>query len=220
LYLDAALAALSLVVFASLIKEGPLRLKYGKAMKTSQAVRNLEVWKAGGIWGFSFATIFAFTTWFPTLFNKFRGTGPIYANLLASIFMLAGILCVPIYGWILHRIKRRRIILTANFVSVALILGVMPYLPDPAVILAVAVMGASAFMIVPTVMMLPARILGQSSAGTGYGILTACLSLAITTAPPLIGLIIDTTGTLTPSFIGMALFPVGGAIAAYTLKGA
>lgn len=96
LYLDAALAILSLVVFVSLIKEGPLKLAHGKAMKTSKAVRNLEIWKAGGIYGFSFATVFAFTTWFPTLFERFRGTDPIYANLLATVVMLAGILSVPI----------------------------------------------------------------------------------------------------------------------------
>jgi predicted MFS family arabinose efflux permease len=220
LYLDTALAILSLVVFASLIREGPLKLKEERRMKTGQVVRNTEVWKAGGIWGFSFATVFAFTTWFPTLFERFRGTDPIHANLLATVVMYAGIVCIPIYGWIVNRIKHRKRILTANFVSSALILGIMPYFPEPAVILAVAVLGASVFMIVPTVMMMPPQILGQSAAGTGYGILTACLSLAIVTAPPFIGLIIDMTGMLTPSFIGMALFPIGGAIAAYTLKDA
>lgn len=100
LYLDAALAILSLVVFVSLIKEGPLKLAHGKAMKTSQAVRNLEIWKAGGIYGFSFATVFAFTTWFPTLFERFRGTDPIYANLLATVVMLVGIICADLWLYI------------------------------------------------------------------------------------------------------------------------
>jgi MFS family permease len=50
LYLDTALATLSLVVFASLIREGPLKLKEEKTLKTGQVVRNTEVWKAGGIW--------------------------------------------------------------------------------------------------------------------------------------------------------------------------
>jgi predicted MFS family arabinose efflux permease len=218
LYLDAALATLSLVVFVSLIKEGPVKLTYEKRMKAHQAVRNLEIWKAGCIYAFSFATIFTFTTWFPTLFERFKGTDPIYANLLATVVMLAGIICVPIYGWILHRIRHRRIILIANFLSLALMLGIMPYLPDQAVIFAVAIMGTSAFMIVPTTMMLPPQILGQSAAGTGYGILTTCMSLAVATAPPFIGLIIDMTNKLTPSFIGMALFPTVGAIAAYALK--
>jgi nitrate/nitrite transporter NarK len=84
----------------SLIKEGPLKLAHGKAMKTSQAVRNLEIWKAGGIYGFSFATVFAFTTWFPTLFERFRGTDPIYANLLATVVMLAGIICADLWLYI------------------------------------------------------------------------------------------------------------------------
>jgi len=218
LYLDAALAVSGLAVFILVIKEGPLKLKSEKTAKVGQAVRNLEIWKAGGIWGFSFATVFAFTTWFPTLFERFRGTDPIYANLIATTIMLAAILCVPAYGWILHRIKHRRLVLILNFLSLTLILVGIPHLPDTTVVLAVAVMGASAFMIVPIVLMLPPRILGQAATGTGYGILTACLSLAIATAPPFVGLIIDMTNMLTPSFMGMALFPTVGALTAYALK--
>ena len=218
LYLDTGLVITSLILFVFIVKIGPFKEERIEGLNFKKTLKNLEIWKAGMIWALCFASILSFTTWSPTLFEKFKEMNPFEASLLPSILMFAAILSTPIYGFFSNRIGRERLIMLGSFLSMAVILVVIDHLFGVVLMSFVAILGILAFMMVPIILMMPPKILGPSLSGTGYGILTICLMLGMTIAPIFIGWIIDITKSSTLSFMGMALFSIIGAVIAFLIS--
>jgi MFS family permease len=215
-YIGTAVAALNAIVFPILVREGPFRRERGPVSR--QALRSVEAWKVGVTWLLFNGAALSFTTWSPKVFEDFRGMNPVQASLLASILMLAAIPCTPLFGSISDRIGRRRPLMVTGSTLMAGALVAVAYSPDATLRVLIVALGVVAAMVPPMVMALPPEILGPAQAGTGFGIITICLNTGIAVTSPLIGLLLDTTGSPTMSFLGMALFAAAGAAVAYTLK--
>lgn len=213
-----AMAILNIIIFTILAKEGPLKREHDGGLSGHQALKSVETWKVGVVWLLFSAAALSFTTWSPKVFEDFKGMSPIYASFLASILMLAAMPCVPLFGWISDRIGKRRPLMVIGSALMAGAFAAVAYTSDMALIASIVALGVTAALVPPMVMALPPEILGSALAGTGFGIVAICLNTGIALAPPFIGFLIDTTGSPTLSFGGMALFSAIGAIVAYTLR--
>jgi len=219
-YLGTAVAAASVVVFALIIKEGPIKRakEFGQRPNVRAALTNLEIWKVGFVWGFFNTTAIAFLTWAPTLFERFRKFDPVYASLLASVLMIAAIPFVPVYGWASDKIGRRKPFMIGGSLLMALALMASGFALGFSLILSVTILGIAASMVPPLVMTMPPEILNPGSVGIGFGLLTVCQNIGIVLGPPLAGYLLASTDSMELTFIGTAVFAILGSFVAYTLK--
>jgi MFS family permease len=73
-YIGTILAAMSVILFVFIVKEGPLKRdeQTAQKLKPITALKNFEIWKVGLVWIFFNATALAFLTWAPTIFERFE----------------------------------------------------------------------------------------------------------------------------------------------------
>lgn len=218
-YFSTIIAVLAIAIFTMIVKEGPLKHEsYGKRLSVSQALKNIEVWKVGGVWLLFNASALSFTTWAPKLFEDYKGFDPIYASFLPTVLMLVAIPFVPVSGWISDRVRKRKLLMVLGCLLMTLALIASAYTSNLVLVASIVVLGIAASLVPPIASALPAEILGPRLASIGFGVTAICLNASVAVAPPLIGYIIDATRSLTLGFIGMALFSLVGSIVAYTLK--
>ncbi|NIM45574.1 MAG: MFS transporter [Nitrososphaeria archaeon] len=217
-YVGVAITTVSIIIFSLLVKEGPYKEENNRISIVGHALRNAEIWKIAVTWLFFNAAAISFTTWTPKLFEEFRGFEPFYASFLASMLMLGAMPFVPIFGWISDHVGRRKPFMVTGSILMALALVSVAYATDMALMASIVALGITAAMVPPIVMALPSEILGPSSAGTGFGVVAMCLNIGIAFAPPLVGLIIDATGSPALSFISMAAFSALAAATSFTVK--
>jgi len=217
-YVSTAIAILNVATFTLMVKQGPYRPDHNEAVDPLRALRNVEIWKVGVTWLLFNAAAISFTTWAPKIFEDFKNMNPFYASLLASVLMLAAIPCVPLFGWISDKLGRRRLLMIIGSALMAGAFIAVAYTSATSMTVSIAALGITAAMVPPMVMALSPEILGPSLAGTGFGIVAICLNIGIALAPPIVGLLIDTTQSLALVFSAMALFSAMGAIVAITLR--
>jgi MFS family permease len=219
-YIGTTVAAISVAVFALIVREGPL--KHGKESRRTPKVRtalaNLEIWKVGLVWGFFNTTAIAFLTWAPTALERFRNLEPVKASLLAGVLMIAAIPFVPVFGWASDKTGRRKPFMIAGSLLMALALIASGFASGFSLALSVIALGIAASMVPPLVMTMPPEILNPDSVGIGFGVLTMCQNIGITFGPPFTGYLLATTNAMESTFIGTAVFAVVGSFVAYTLK--
>lgn len=219
-YVGTVLAVVDAIVFAAIIREGPLKgqRKLAEAGGLTHAVRNGEIWKASLVWMFFNTTAIAFLSWAPTFFQDFKGLEPFYASLLASVLMYAAVVFVPIFGWASDKFGKRKPFMVAGSIMMALALISTAYTFDLTLILSVLVLGMAAAMVPPIVMTVTAESLPSNLAGTGFSIVTLCQNIGITLSAPLAGYLIERTQSLSLTFFGISLFAFAGAIVALMLR--
>jgi len=219
-YVGTILAILSSIIFAAIIREGPLKgePKSTSAEEVKHALKNVEVWKVSLVWMFFNITAIAFLSWAPTLFQTFRDLEPLYASLLASVLMYAAVLFVPFFGLMSDRTGRRKPFMVVGSILLGLALIASSYVLGFTLLLSVLVLGIAAAMVPPLVMTVTAESLPSNLAGTGFSIVTFCQNIGITLSAPLAGYIIQTTQSISLTFFGISLFSFAGAITALTLK--
>src|SRR3990170_7359951 len=216
-YVSLTIGLAATAIFAVVIKEGPF-VRHQTTASARQAISNFEIWKVGLVWLFFSAAGISFTTWAPTLFATFQNMSEVNASFLATLLMWAAIFCSPIYGYLSDKIGRRKpfaiagaFLMTLSFVSLA-------FTSNLALVASILALGITAAMIPPVVSALPAEILGTNLASIGFGITAIGLNVGATLSQPIIGYLIDSTKSYTPSFLGMAALSAAGAVVAYTLK--
>lgn len=219
-YVGTVVALVTAILFAIVIREGPLKgeRKPIGAEEVKRAVKNAEVWKASLVWMFFNTTAIAFLSWAPTLFQDFKGLERFPASLLASVLMYAAVVFVPLFGWATDKSGRRKPFVFAGSILMALALNATAYAFGFTLLLSVLVLGMAAAMVPPIVMTISAESLPPNMAGTGFSIVTLCQNIGITLSAPLAGYLLQTTQSLSLTFLGISLFAFAGAITALTLK--
>ena len=219
-YVGTIVAALSVILFALIVKEGPLkRIEEPKQKpKVKSALTNFEIWKVGLVWSFFNATAIAFLTWAPTMFQRFRDFDPVSASLLASVIMIASIPSVPFFGWASDKTRRRKPFMIAGSFLMGLALIASGFSWGFSLLLSVIVLGITDSMVPPLVMTMPSEILNPCSVGIGFGILTMCQNIGITVGSPLAGYLLISTGSMELTSMGIAMFALLGSLVTYTLK--
>jgi len=219
-YVGTVVALVTAIIFAIVIREGPLRgeRKSVGAEEVKHAVKNVEVWKASLVWMFFNTAAIAFLSWAPTLFQDFKGLEPLYASIFSSILMYAAVVFVPFFGWASDKSGRRKPFMVAGSILMALALVSTAYSFDLTLLLSVIILGTAAATVPPMVMAITAESLPPNLAGTGFSIVTLCQNIGITLSAPLAGYLIQTTRSLLLTFLGISLFAFAGAVTALTLK--
>jgi len=217
-YVGLVLGIVVTLVFAALIREGPLAQRR-VSVNTGLAVKNLELWKIGLVWLVFQAAALSFTTWAPTLVERFRGVPKVQAGFLVSLLGWAAIFCVPVYGWLSDRTGRRRPFLIVGFFLMTLSLAAVAFVPDAALVASVIALGVTSAMIPPIAQALPSEIMGASMASVGFGVLNICGNIGAALSQPMIGFILDSTSSYVLSVIAMAVFAAIGAVAGLSLRG-
>jgi MFS family permease len=92
------------------------------------------------------------------------------------------------------------------------------YTSNIALVASILALGVTAGMVPSIASALPAEILGLTLASVGFGITGLCMNLGAALAQPLIGFLLDVTGSYTLCLLGMAALSAIGALVAYTLK--
>lgn len=219
-YVGSAVAVVAAFIFVLTVREGPLKGEQAQVQwkNAGQAFRSAEVWKASVIWMLFNATAIAFLTFAPRLFETFKGLDPLYARILASVLMYAAAVLVPVFGWASDKSGKRKPFMIMGGVMLGLALNAASYASGFSLILSITVLGIAAAMVPPLVMAVTADSLPPHLAGTGFSIVTFCQNIGIAASGPIAGYILQTTGRLESTFLGISLFSFAAAIAALTLK--
>jgi MFS family permease len=216
-YIGLIIGLAATAVYGLLIREGPF-VRNQTTTSARHAIGNLEIWKVGLVWLFFNAAALSFTTWAPTLFEKFQNMSEVSASFLPTLLMWAAIFCVPLFGYLSDRTGKRKPFVISGALLMTLAFVSFAFTSSLTLVASILTLGITAAMIPPIVSALPAEILGPSLASIGFGITAIGLNIGATLAQPLIGFLIDSTGSYAPAFYGMAVLSLIGAITAYTLK--
>lgn len=216
-YVSAIIGLIALAVFAAVVKEGPfLREKTNLSMR--QALGNFEVWKVGLVWLFFNASALAFTTWGEKLFETFREVPTVEASIFASLLMWTAIFFVPVFGYLSDRIGKRKVFAIVGLFLMTMAFVALSFSSGLALIASIMFLGFAAGMTPPIASALPAEILGPDLASVGFGVTGTCLNIGASLAQPLIGALLDATGSYAVCMMGMASLSALGVLVSAALK--
>jgi predicted MFS family arabinose efflux permease len=208
--------AATLVFFVATRKSPPKEQKM--KMSVRRAIRNFEIWKVGLIWLFYSSAILAFTTWAPTLFERFKELSLVDASFLASLVMWIAIIGNPLYGWISDRTGKRKLFILTGFFLTMLSFIAIAYASNLMLVVTVILLGITSAIVYPIMSTLPLEILGPDLASIGFGIAGTCQNIGIAFSQPVVGLILDLTGSYQFSLLGLAVLSAIGTVVAFSLK--
>jgi len=217
-FIGAIIGIFAIATFTMVVRETP-EVESKQKLKVRPALKNFEVWKVGLVWLFYSAAILSFTTWASTLFVAFKGMTLVNASLLASIIMWIAIVCNPFYGWLSDRISRRKLLLLSGSFLMTLSFIALAFTSSLMLMVFVIILGLTSASMYPAMSALPADILGPGLASIGFGITGLCNNIGVAFSQPLIGFILDLTGSYAFCLLGMAALSTIGTFFAYTLIG-
>ncbi|NIQ32406.1 MAG: MFS transporter [Nitrososphaeria archaeon] len=140
------------------------------------------------------------------------------ASSLTAIQPLVHVFAVPIYGWILDRTGKVRVLLTMGMTLKAVSFVMMAYSWNVYLAASIAVSGVTAAMVPPASQVVPSKVLGSSLASVGFAVMLTCFNIGVGIFPPLIGYVIDLTNSYVFSFLAMMAFTLVGGVVAYTIR--
>lgn len=218
LYISAILALLNVFIFLLIVKEASSRNEHRPYANPRPALTNIEIWKVGLVWLFFNAAMISFTTWSPKIFQDWLGMDPVYASFLALLAMGIQIFFGPIFGWVSDRTGRRKpFIFFASVLFTGLLVS-MAFTSYPLLVLLILGLGITGSFFSPILNSLPPSILAPGSISTGFGIISICGAIGVVFAAPLIGLVLDVSGSSTLSYFAMAVFAGFAILASFVLK--
>jgi MFS family permease len=216
-YVGFAVAVSATAIFVAVVKEGPFSQRE-IVTSARQAIGNPEIWKLSLVWLCFQAAALSFTTWGPTLFERFRSVLNVQASVCASLLSWAAIFCVPVFGYMSDRTGRRRLFAMTGLFLMTLAYVALAFTSSSMLVTFIVGLGVAAAMVPPMVSSLPPEILGQYLASVGFGMTTMCANVGATLAQPLVGLLLDFAQAYSPCLLGMASVSAVGAITAFALK--
>ena len=218
-YVIAAVSSACAVVFAATMREGPFQSAAAPRLaEVRDASKSVEVWKAGLLWIFFTITAMGYLTYAQDMFRSFKGMEPLWASLLASVFMYAGVFAVPAIGGVSDRMGRRKPFIVAGSALMGVFLVAVAYAGGLALLWIVVALGVSAAMVPPLVMATVGQSLSPKLSSTGFSIVTMCQNIGNTLAGPTAGYLLQTTASMQWTLAGLACFAFANVAVALTLR--
>ena len=218
-YFGAVLSIACALLFLFTVKQGPLRIETKPVnMEITRAMKAPEVWKIGLVWMLFNTVTIGYLTWAPKLFEQFKGLDTFYASLLASLVMYSAVCFVPVFGWASDRSGRRKPFIVTGSLLMSLTLISIAYTYNISLLISVLGLGVAAAMVPPLVMTATARSLPPELSGTGFSIVTLCQNVGITLSAPLVGYLMQTTQSISTTFLWISLFTFAGTAIALTIR--
>jgi MFS family permease len=205
IWVCAALTAVALLLYIILIRDR--KNEQPKTTQSSNLFRSVreagwEMWCLGIIWGLFGAGTLSYFTYAPDYFIS-SGKDVVQAGFIASAPMFGSIVLAPIVGMMIDRVGKKWLFVLTGLVGVALMLFLIPRMPDHALVLAIF-MGIFIAMLTPAVFAIPGEILPSSVQGIAFGIILTCQGLGNVLGPAVSGIFRDLTGNYFWSFMGMS----------------
>jgi MFS family permease len=132
--------------------------------------------------------------------------------------MYAAVFFVPIFGWASDKIGKKKPFLVGGPIIMAVALIATSYASGMMLLVSVIMLGVVAAIVPPVVMTIPPQNLPPNLSGIGFSIVTLCQNVGIAFAAPYAGYLIQVTGDITATFIGISLLSLAAAAVALTMK--
>ena len=209
-WLSAGLPVVALIVFVLLFAPAPSRgEKSPQNEGFFQGIRRAgtPIWIVGVAWMLFNAAIISLFTFTPD-FLKAIGFTVASAGFIASAVMWPALVLAPLVGYVIDKIDRKRTIIAAGGLALAILVVLVPLVPTATGwLLAMMLFIGVAQTLVPTpIFALPPEVTSPESLGLGFGIISTCLNLGIVVGPAAVGLIRDVTGSYQTSYALMGGF--------------
>lgn len=221
-YFGSFLSLVSLITFFFMVQEGPLRKttqKTNQSKASRGALSNFELWKVSLVFFWLPTAMVGFSTWFPTFMVEFKGISLFHASLIASISFAMHIFFSPFWGWFSDRVGKRKPILVIASISWVILLPLISLASRAIEIIPLVIIyGFFAASMPPLTNALIAETSTPEQRGTGFGMLSFCVSLASMLGPLIVGYARDVSGSMFIPFVVAGMFAAGGAVNTFLLK--
>jgi MFS family permease len=215
-YIGAAASIVSAALFLVTMKDGPYKMKDTDGSGgLKQVFSNREIWKTNIVWMLFNMGAIGFLTWAPVMFVMYKGFNIVDASILSSSVMIVNLFLVPLYGWVSDKLDRRKPFIMIGAVATSVTYFVISYTIGLPLVAAIILSGITAGLVPGLVMATAARSLPPKQAGVGFGVMTMWQNIGITITAPLVGYILQASGSMLITFSSLAIFSL--VIAAITL---
>ena len=215
-YIGAVISIVSAALFLVTMKDGPYKMKDTEGSSgLRQVFSNREIWKTNIVWMLFNMGAIGFLTWAPVMFVMYKGFNIVDASILSSSVMVVNLFLVPLYGWVSDKLDRRKPFIIIGALATSVTYFLISYTIGLPLVAAIILSGITAGLVPGLVMATAARSLPPKQAGAGFGVMTMWQNIGITITAPLIGYILQASGSMLITFASLAVFSL--VIAAITL---
>ncbi len=208
------LAIISFIVYALFVtcppeadKNSSIANSANSEISFVKGLKNPAMWLlAIGIFGPTFGTI-GYTTWSPVYYNEVFFIDAIRANFFTSVVYIVKIFGALSCGWFLSRIKDRNVILIGASIFATLIYPIGFSLGSASLILPYVILIGfiPAYIAATTFASAPTAVPSPSLAGFAMAAVMVGQNSATLVAPPLMGAVIERTGSWSAAGIPMLI---------------
>jgi MFS family permease len=215
-YIGTVISIVSAALFLVTMKDGPYKMKDTEGSSgLKQVFSNREIWKTNTVWMLFNMGAIGFLTWAPIMFVMYKGFNIVDASILSSSVMVVNLFLVPLYGWVSDKLDRRKPFIIIGAVATSVTYFVISYTIGLPLVAAIILSGITAGLVPGLVMATAARSMPPKQAGAGFGVMTMWQNIGITITAPLVGYILQTSGSMLITFASLAVFSL--IVAAITL---
>jgi nitrate/nitrite transporter NarK len=164
------------------------------------------LWRLGLVQMASFGLVIVVSSWITTFLRRGLQPDPVRAGLLGSVALLLGIIMRPLGGMLVQRIGVRTLLhLTLLLNAAGCFLLAFPGYAATPTILGIVLVGVGSGLPYAA-LFTRAAALYPGRAGAAMGLVNMLGVLMILAAPPLIGLLVEWSGSFRTSFIALGCF--------------
>lgn len=181
-------------------------------------ISDSQLWLLGIVQMASFGLVIVVSAWITMFLRRNLLLSQSRAGLLGSIALLLGIVMRPLGGVMVHRIGVRRLFrlsLGLNFIACLLLAGAGGSLGR--VITAIVILGLGCGLPYAA-LFVRAAVLYPGRAGAAMGLVNMLGIVMILAAPPLIGHMVESTGSFQSSFLSLCLFLLVAVVGTFGIK--
>ncbi len=210
------------VFFLLIIKETGLSIKSqssnSKKSTVEEVIKNKAALKIGLIWLLYNMASAAFVTWTPTLLFTYKNLNILSASSISSLYMVATLFLIPVYGWAADKYRKRKTILFTGLIGLAFSVPALTYLDGVYLVPAVILVGVFASAVPAQALALMAETMPLEKSGIGFGMMSFWNRTATVIVAPLVGFLLDATQSMVQSFVCISVFAVLSAALTLTLR--
>ena len=206
-YIGAVTSIVSAALFLATMRDGPYKMKaFDGSGGLKEVFGNREIWKTSIVWMLFNMGAIGFLTWAPVMFVMYKGFNIVDASILSSSVMVVNLFLVPLYGWVSDKLDRRKPFIIIGALSTSITYFAISYTIGLPLVAAIFLSGITAGLVPGLVMATAARSMPPKQAGVGFGVMTMWQNLGITITAPLVGYILQASGSMLITFASLAVF--------------